>query len=182
LKKRIFITGGSGTGKTSIGEAVCEKIGYKHFDTDSYLWLPTKEPFMETRTPDEYSSLMGKDLINNEKWILTGHVSFGLGHVYMPLYELVVFMYIPPDVRMERLKKREYERYGDEILPSGSKYENSKEFLQYAIEYETGTTPGSLQGQKKFLESVKCPVLKIANDSFEESVNTLLEAISSLLA
>ena len=179
MKKRIHILGASGSGTTSIGKAVCNKLGYKHFDSDNYLWLPTEKPFTAIRSSNEYINLMGKDLSANEKWVLSGHVSYGLGDVYLPLYELVVFMYVQHDIRMERLKKREHERYGDEILPSGSRYEHSKEFLDYCAGYDTGTGRRSLREHNKWLASIKCPVLKITNDSFEESVRILLEAIDT---
>jgi len=179
LRERIYIFGGSGSGTTSIAKAVCSEIGYKHFDSDNYLWLPTVEPFTTIRSSEEYINLMGKDLANNEQWILSGHISHGLGDVYMPLYELVVFIYVPHDIRMERLKNREYERYGEEILLGGSRYENSKQFLEYASEYETGTGRRSLQEHEKWLKNIECPVLRIKNDSFEKSVCTLIEAITS---
>ena len=177
MKERIYIFGGSGSGTTSIAKAACDEIGYAHFDSDNYLWLPTAEPFTVIRPSEEYIDLMGKDLTNNKQWILSGHVSHGLGDVYMPLYELVVFIYVPHDIRIERLKKREYERYGDEILPGGSRYENSKQFLEYASEYDTGAGRRSLYEHEKWLKNIKCPVLKIENESFEKSVRTLLEAI-----
>ena len=175
--KRIYIFGGSGSGTTSIAKAVCREIGYKHFDSDDYLWLPTAEPFTIVRPSEEYINLMGEDLTNNKQWILSGHISHGLGDVYMHLYELVVFICTPHDIRIERLKKREYERYGKEILLGGSRYENSKQFLEYAAEYETGTGRRSLQAHEEWLKNIKCPVLRITNDSFEKSVDTLLEAI-----
>lgn len=179
MKTKIHIFGASGSGATSIGKAACNKLGYKHFDSDSYLWLPTEEPFTVIRSPEEYINLMGKDLTQNEKWILSGHVSHGLGNVYMPLYELVVFIYVPRDIRMERLKKREYERYGEEIRPGGNRYEESIKFLEYSAEYETGTGRRSLREHEKWLASVKCPVLRITNESFEESVTALLEAVNA---
>jgi adenylate kinase family enzyme len=178
LKKRIHLIGASGSGTSSIGKAVCNQIGYKHFDSDNYLWLPSEEPYTIIRPSEEYIGLMGNDLTNNEKWILSGHVSFGLGDVYLPLYELVAFIYVPADIRLERLKKREYERYGNEILPGGSRYEKASEFFEYAAGYDTVTTHGrNLHKHEAWLASVKCPVIKIINDSFEESVNILLEAI-----
>jgi hypothetical protein len=122
---------------------------------------------------------MENDLTGNEKWILSGHVSHGMSDVYLPLYELVVFITVPHDIRMERIRKREYERYGDEILSGGSRFEYSKEFLDYAADYDTGTGRRSLTEHEKWLASVKCPVLRIINDSFEESVSALIEAIVS---
>ena len=177
MKRRIHIFGSSGSGTSSIGKAVCNEIGYEHFDSDNYLWLPTEEPYTVMRSSEEYIHIMGKDLTNNEKWILSGHVSFGLGDVYLPLYELVVFMYVPLDIRIERLKKREYERYGETILPSGDRYEHSKKFLEWASSYDTASGGRSLQKHEKWLEGIKCPVLKIINISFDDSINAILEAI-----
>jgi len=178
LKKRIHIFGASGSGTSSIGRAVCAQIGYQHFDSDHYLWLPTEEPFTVTRSPEEYIRLMGNDLTGNDQWILSGHVSFGLVDVYLPLYELVVFLYVPTDIRLERLKRREYERYGGEILPGGKRYENLSKFLEYAAGYDTETTLGrNLRKHENWLAGIQCPVLRITNDSFDKSVNALLEAI-----
>jgi len=179
LKKRIFIFGGSGSGTTSIGKAVCDELGYMHFDSDNYLWLPTDEPYTVIRSAEEYIDLMGKDLSNNEKWVLSGHVSHGLGDVYLPLYELVAFIYVPHDIRMERIKKREHERYGDEIFIGGSRYELSEKFFDYCVEYDTGAGRRSLKEHEKWLASIESPVLRITNDSFEKSVRTLLEAINA---
>ena len=180
MKKRIHIFGASGSGTSSIGRAVCAQIGYAHFDSDDYLWLPAEEPFTAKRSSDEYIELMGNDLTNYDQWILSGHVSFGLVDVYLPLYELVVFVYVSTDVRMERLKKREYERYGDEALPGGNRHENFCEFLEYAAGYDTVTTLGrNLQKHEEWLAGVQCPVLRITNDSFEKSVNELLKAINT---
>ena len=180
LKKRIHIFGATGSGTSSIGKAVCAQIGYKHFDSDNYLWLPTEEPYTAMRSADKYINLMGNDLSNNDKWILSGHVSFDLMDVYLPLYELVVFVYVPTNTRIERIKKREYERYGDETLLGGKRYENSCNLLEYASGYDTETTLGrNLHKHEKWLADVKCPILRIVNDSFEESVNILIEAIGT---
>jgi len=120
---------------------------------------------------------MGKDLTNNERWILSGHVSFGMSDVYLSLYELVVFVCVPPEIRMGRLKKREYERYGEEIYVGGNRHEASEEFLIYAASYDAGTGSRSLQAHEKWLTTVKCPILRITNDCLDESVQKLISAL-----
>ena len=178
LIKRIHILGATGSGTSSIGKAVCAQLGYMHFDSDNYLWLPTEEPYTTMRSSEDYISLMGNDLTNHDKWILSGHVSFGLMDVHLPLYDLVVFIYVPTEIRMERIKKREHERYGDDSLPGGSRYEKTRELLDYAAKYDTDKTIGrNLHKHEKWLEIVKCPVLRIVNTSFEDSISKLLEII-----
>ena len=37
LKRNIFLTGFSGTGKTAVGTLVAQMLGWKFIDTDSYI-------------------------------------------------------------------------------------------------------------------------------------------------
>src|SRR4029453_16093638 len=48
-------------------------------------------------------------------WVLSGSLC-GWGDVAIPLFELVVFLQIPHDIRMERLRQREHQRFGARIL------------------------------------------------------------------
>ena len=85
---------------------------------------------------------------------------------------LVVFVYVPQDVRLERLKKREAERYGD------SRYEETRDFLEWAAAYDAGTRNGrSLPRHEAWLENVECPVLRIGNDFLEDSVKAVMNAL-----
>lgn len=72
--------------------------------------------------------MLEKDLTINEKWILSGAVC-GWGDNLKSYFDLVVFLWIPQDIRLERLRHREFQRYGNEVLAGGSKYEQSKAFL-----------------------------------------------------
>lgn len=177
MKKHIHIFGASGSGTTTIAQVVCNKLNYKHFDSDYYFWLQTKEPFTVERPRDKCMQFMKDDLINYDKWILSGSLT-NWGNALIPFFDLVVFVYVPQETRIERLKKREYERYGDEVLSGGSRYDSSNEFLQWAAAYDSGTKNGrSLQKHKLWLNEIKCPVLRITNNKLEDSVNAVIEAI-----
>lgn len=47
----------------------------------------------------------------------------------MPYFALVIFQWIPPEVRLARLQQREMEQDGKEALAGGSKYEQSQTFF-----------------------------------------------------
>lgn len=38
MSKGIMIIGSSGSGKTSLGKMVADKLGYPYFDVDDYIW------------------------------------------------------------------------------------------------------------------------------------------------
>ena len=177
MKKRIHIFGASGSGTSTIAKAVCGKLGYKHFDTDSYYWYKTEQPFTEARPIEERLQLMSADLESSEKWVLSGSLD-GWGDPLLPLFELVVFVYVPQDIRVERLKKREYERYGDEILDGGSRHEATKEFIEWAAGYDSGLLAGrNLPRHEKWLAKLEVEVIRIVNNSLEESIDAVLAAI-----
>jgi len=52
--------------------------------------------------------------------------------VFIAQFTLVVFLWIPPEIRLERLKARERSRYGDVVLPGGERHEASLRFLDWA--------------------------------------------------
>ena len=178
MKQRMHIFGASGSGTTTIAKTICEKINYKHFDSDDYFWLPTTDPFKVERDREECLNLMSSDFSSCEQWILSGSLT-GWGDVFIPLFDLVVFVYVPQDIRLERLEKREHERYGYEAILGGRRYEDSKAFLEWAAAYDEGTRSGrSLSKHEKWMEKIKCHVLKIQNDSLDDSVNMVLKAIT----
>ena len=49
MKMRIHITGAAGSGCTSLGRALADRLGCVNFDTDTYFWLPSDPPFQQMR-------------------------------------------------------------------------------------------------------------------------------------
>jgi adenylate kinase family enzyme len=134
---RIHILGASGSGTTTSGRALAECLQSPHFDTDNYFWLPTDPPYIHQRERTERTQLLMDDLTAQDSWVVSGSLC-GWGDVAIPLFELVVFLWIPPDVRMARLRQRERARFGERILPGGDMYEISQAFLAWAASYDEG--------------------------------------------
>jgi hypothetical protein len=94
--------------------------------------------------------------------VLSGSLC-GWGNVFVPRFDLVVFIYVPPDIRMARLAQREVGRYGAAaIAPGGvlrAKYEN---FMTWAAAYETGSVERNRTMHEQWLTTLPCPVLRLA--------------------
>jgi len=52
-KKRIHLMGASGSGTTTLGRALAQRLGCPHFDTDHYFWFPTAPPFEKIRPVED---------------------------------------------------------------------------------------------------------------------------------
>jgi adenylate kinase family enzyme len=170
----IHIIGASGVGTTTLAKALSIELGYAHFDTDDYYWLPTSIPFTEKRSPEKRIELLNMDLSKEEKWILSGSLC-GWGDRLIPAFELVVFLSLPKVIRMERLVVREKERAGKEIEPNGSAYDKYCAFMEWAGQYDDGGLDVRSRAlHDLWLSKLPCDVLKIEGDkSVEERISMI---------
>ncbi len=105
----IHIVGASGAGTTTLGQALEREYSYKWLDTDGFFWMQTDPPFKQSLPRSERVKLMSSAIQNHPKCVISGSLC-GWGDTFIPKFDLVVFVDTPTDIRIERLKKREYER------------------------------------------------------------------------
>ena len=135
---RIHIFGASGSGTTSLASALAVAHGHRHLDTDDFYWFPTDPPFREVRPREARLALLRSALAEFPSWVLSGSLC-GWGDPLIPEFDLVVFLVVPTEVRLTRLRAREMKRYGhDAVAPGGALHEASAEFLDWAGRYDTG--------------------------------------------
>jgi adenylate kinase family enzyme len=162
---RIHINGASGTGTTTLGRALAEKLGYPHIDSDDYFWLPVDPAYTAKREAAERNSKLLSDLQAKESWLLSGSIDgweSGAEH----LLTLVVFLYVHQELRLERLRERESREFGDAIKPGGPMHEGYEEFITWAGRYDTaGMEQRSLARHEAWHSTVNCSVLSIKGDT-----------------
>ena len=96
----LHILGAPGSGVTTLGKALAERLKIKHFDTDDYHWFTDDAlPYRRRRNPDHWRQLMTKDLDAHESWVLSGALC-GWGEVFIPRFNVVVYCWLPADIRL----------------------------------------------------------------------------------
>jgi len=110
--------------------------------------------------------------------VLSGSLN-GWGDPLISFFELVVFVYVPQEERIKRLKIREYERCGNAIAPDGHRHEATKEFIEWAEGYDTGISSRNLPKHEMWMAELKCPLLKIQNIDLTDSINAVMQAIKT---
>jgi len=178
--KKIHIFGASGSGTSTLGKALSTKFGYKHFDTDDYYWLSKPVAFTEKRDIAERQKLLYSNLAEYENWILSGSLC-GWGDIFIPYFDLAVYLWIPKDIRINRLIERERQRYGSDIEPGASRYDSYRQFIEWASRYdEAGIEMRSRALHEHWISILKCPVLRLEGDlSLEGRIQAVLEKINS---
>ena len=138
MKNLIHIYGASGSGTSTLGRKISEVLGYKFMDTDDYFWLPTNPKYTMKRNKEECLDLMKKDISENDNVVISGSL-VDWGDELIPLFTLVIRLVTDTKIRIERLKTREKQEFGNRIMPDGDTYINHIEFIEWARKYDSGS-------------------------------------------
>lgn len=158
---RINILGASGSGASTVGRALAAALAVPHFDSDDYYHEPTDPPFQKQRAPQERCRIISADLGRQESWVLSGGVA-GWDPYPQVDFTLIVFLWVPAPLRMERLRRRERERFGQRVLPGGDMHADHEAFVQWASRYDAGDVEGkTLARHEAYLADQRCPVHQI---------------------
>jgi len=161
MKKNIHIFGPSGSGTTTLGKILSDKYDLSHFDADNYFWIPTEPPYEKIRPVEKRQELLLKDIKRSNSWVISGSIC-GWGDLFIPYFDLVIYLWAPTEIRIKRLKRREREEFGEELLPGGNMYENHKGFIEWTSKYDTaGTEMRSRKTHELWMDKLNCPLLKI---------------------
>jgi adenylate kinase family enzyme/GNAT superfamily N-acetyltransferase len=170
----IHIVGASGAGTTTLGQALEKVYGYTWLDTDGYFWEQTDPPFARSLPHEERVKRLSAAIEEHPKCVISGSLC-GWGDVFISLFDLVVFVDTPTDVRIERLQKREYERFGKRIRAGGDMHDNHREFIEWAKTYDTaGADQRSRALHEEWFKRLSCPLLRVDGT---KSVDELLKRI-----
>ncbi|WP_160138452.1 AAA family ATPase [Chryseobacterium sp. c4a] len=179
---RIHIFGASGSGVTTLGKALSQQLNLDYFDSDDFFWLKTSIPFTEKQNPEIRNQKASDILHQTQNWVFGGSI-IHWGDDVFPKFDLIVFLYLPSEIRLERLKKREYERYGDEIILNPERAKKFEEFMNWSKDYDhnTGIANRTLKAHLEWLSNTDIPLLEISGDyTVPDKIKAILDKIKQL--
>ena len=113
---KIHLFGASGSGTSTLGAALAQRLSLPHLDVDDFYWRPTNPPFVEKQQPAQRLLDLNEAMMESQGWILSGSLC-GWGDELIPRFSHAVFLFLQPHLRQQRLRLRERQRHGDRILP-----------------------------------------------------------------
>lgn len=160
MSSGIIIIGPSGSGKTTRGKIAARKLGYPYFDVDDYIWKQnTDSPYTQMYTRDEKISRLSNDIAPYEHFVMAGSMS-SFHYAFDEMFEMMVLLYVSPDIRIERVHKRAIERFGERVLEGGDMYEAHMRFLNDNRRYEEDGSP-NMREQKEWMENMSCVKIEL---------------------
>jgi adenylate kinase family enzyme len=158
---RIHVMGASGAGVTTLGRALADALAIPHHDTDDYYWMPTDPPYREKRAIPDRLHLMHELFLPRPSWVLSGSLE-SWGNELIGYLGLVIFLRVPTEIRLARLRDRETRRTGQRVRPDDPLPPEAVEFIDWASHYDDGTREGrNLPRHEAWLKTLHCPVLRL---------------------
>jgi len=147
----ICVCGLNGSGKTTLAGALAEELSFKHMDIEQYYFSSADNPYSSSRTREEVERLLWEDIQNNPCFVFSA-VNGDMSRKINRNYDLVIYLDVPLEIRMKRIRQRAIDRFGDRVLPGGDMYEQEEQFFSFAEK----RTPEIIES---FLKAVSCKVI-----------------------
>jgi adenylate kinase family enzyme len=171
---KIVIIGASGSGTSTAGKRLAEALSVPHIETDDLFWLPAETPYTKFRNQQELDVIIEVEVLSKQSWILTGSPC-GWGDAIISHLDLAVFLTVPTAIRIERIIKREQQRFGSAIKEGGNMHQEYQNFLAWSKCYDTGGINGRTKAlHENWLAQLPCPVLRLEG---EMPVDEIAEAV-----
>ncbi len=131
MKCGICVCGLNGSGKTTLAGALAKELNFTHMDIEQYYFTSAQNPYASSRTKEEVERLLLEDIKKNPCFVFSA-VYGNMTPEINENYTLVVYLDVPLDVRMKRIRQRAIDKFGDRVLPGGDMYEQEEKFFAFA--------------------------------------------------
>ncbi len=175
---KIYVFGASGSGVSTLGEALAAQIKLPWFDNDTFYWKESDIPFTDANPPEVRASLLKDAVSHLESWVLSGSCC-GWGDDVTKYADYAVFLSAGPDIRVERVKQRESGRFGLRIMPGGDMHEEHVKFVEWVAQYDDGSLGG--RSRAKHEDWMSCFENKIIRLNSEVGVESLISEVVTFL-
>ena len=165
---RIIVCGGNGAGKSTLGKALGTAFGIPFMDIEDYYFDKdnTEYDYSAAHTRDEVAELLLDDMKRCGDCVLSA-VKGNYGPDVEELFTHAVFISVPKEVRLQRVRERSYKKFGDRMLPDGDLYEKEEKFFAMV---ESRSDDDVIA----WLRSLNVPVLEVdGTQSIEKSIEDI---------
>ena len=169
----ILVCGLNGSGKSTLGRALADKLGFYFIDNEHLFFdrSSNNEPYTNPRSHEDAIELLMANVHKNPNFVFAA-VKGDYGKDIIPLYNYIIVIDTPKNVRLDRVRKRSYSKFGARMLKGGDLYEQEENFFRFIESRENDYVDN-------WIETLSCVVLRIdGTKPIEENISYILSRIS----
>lgn len=151
----IIVCGLNGAGKSTLGRALAKELQF-HFVDNEDLYFPKDDPqylFASPRPREEAEKLLLREIETHENFVFSS-VKGDYGAVVSSHFRYAVLIEVPKEIRMQRVRERSFQKFGNRMLPGGDLYEQEEAFFAYVGSKAENTV-------EEWVKTLHCPILRV---------------------
>lgn len=151
----IIVCGLNGSGKSTFGKALSEKLGLHFIDAET-LFFPeadARQIYTAPRSREEAERLLMQEVKAHESFVLAS-VKGNYGEWILTSYHYAVLINAPKDIRLQRVRNRSFQKFGNRMLPGGDLYGQEKAFFDMV-------SSRTERYVEEWAQSLDCPIIRV---------------------
>ena len=169
----ILICGLNGTGKSTIGRMLADRLGCAFIDSED-LYFPKTDPsylFSEPRSKEDVIRLLEERICKNGRFVFAA-VRGDYGDRLIASLDHIVLVEAPKPIRRQRVRDRSFQKFGERVLPGGDLHDRENAWFSLV-----DSRPDDYV--RSWLETAACPILRIdGTRPVEENVEYLASVLT----
>lgn len=176
MRTGILICGLNGTGKSTLGKALAEKLNY-HFIDNEDLYFPKTDPrhlYASPRSRSEVEGLLLQQIEAQDHFVFAS-VKGDYGEAVISRFQCAVLIQVPRQIRLQRVRNRSFQLFGARMLPGGDLYDSEERFFTIVESRPENSV-------EEWACSLNCPVIRIdGTRPVAENLGLLTEYMAAAL-
>lgn len=168
----ILVCGLNGAGKSTLGKMLAQRLNFYWIDNEE-LFFPVADPqyrYAHPRTKEEAVQAFGEKIHAHENFVFAA-VKGDYGEEAYPLFKCAVLIEADKETRMERIRNRSYEKFGERMLPGGDLYQQEESFFDFARRKEENTV-------EEWLKVLSCPIIRVdGTKGLDENLELIIKEL-----
>lgn len=169
----IIVCGLNGVGKSTLGKALAEKLNFYFIDNEDLYFPKTDSKYMYAipRTREEVEKLFFSEIKAHGDFVFAS-VKGDYGESVYPFFQYAVWIDVPKDIRIKRVKNRSFQKFGNRMLVGGDLYEQEEKFFKLVESRAENMV-------EEWIQNLNCPIIKIdGTKPIEENINFIIKQIN----
>ena len=153
-------------------KALAEKIGFHFIDNENLYFSRTNtdEPYTNAKSRIEVERLLMEEVSRHPDFVFSA-VKGDYGKDIVPMYNYVVVIEVPKEIRSQRVRNRSFQKFGSRMQMGGDLYKQEEAFFRMVESRQDDYV-------ENWLQSVKCPIIRVdGTKPIEENVEHIIHVI-----